>query len=67
MLYLNDNKIAFSTKIKFTKTGNYEIKIFFKKSIKDISFLFYDCVSLTSLNFSNFLSYNIKNMRSTLN
>ena len=53
-LYLNNEKINFSYKYKFEKEGKYSLKILFKRSIENISWTFYECSSLTSLNLSNF-------------
>ena len=48
-LYLNNKRINFSYKYKFEKEGKYSLKILFKRSIKNISFMFNKCSSLTLL------------------
>ena len=63
-LYLNNKRINFSYKYKFEKEGKYSLKILFKRSIKNISYMFQLCSSLTSLNLSNFNTNNVQNMRS---
>ena len=61
-LYLNNERINFSYKYKFEKEGKYSLKILFKRSIKNISYMFQLCSSLTSLNLSNFKTNNVQNM-----
>ena len=61
-LYLNNERINFSYKYKFEKEGKYSLKILFKRSIKNMSYMFNQCSSLTSLNLSNFNTNNVQNM-----
>ena len=61
-LYLNNEKINFSYKYKFEKEGKYSLKILFKITIKNISFIYNECSSLISLNLSNFNTNNVQNM-----
>ena len=61
-LYLNNKRINFSYKYKFEKEGKYSLKILFKRSIKNISYMLYECSSLTYLNLSNFNTNNVQNM-----
>ncbi len=61
-LYLNNERINFNYKYKFEKEGKYSLKILFKKSIKNISYMFNQCSSLTSLNLSNFNTNNVEDM-----
>ena len=61
-LYLNDKKISFSFKIKFTQTGKNVLKIVFKKPLTDINFMFYQCKTLKSIDLSNFNCSNVDNM-----
>ena len=42
-LYLNENKIDFCYKYKFTKEGKNTIKIIFKKPLININCMFYSC------------------------
>ena len=62
VLYFNDKKIKFSEKYKFLKKGKCEIKMRFIKSFINMSYMFSDCSSLTSLNLSNFNTNNVKDM-----
>ena len=61
-LFLNNKKIDFCLKYIFKKEGKYKLKIIFKKLLKNISFMFNNCSSLTSLNLSNFNTNNVTNM-----
>ena len=61
-LYLNNERINFSYKYKFEKEGKYSLKILFKKEIKNMSFVFFNCSSLISLNLSNFNTNNVQDM-----
>ena len=61
-LYLNNERINFSYKYKFEKEGKYSLKILFKRSIKNMSFMLYECSSLNSLNLSNFNTNKVNNM-----
>ena len=60
--YLNENKIDFCYKYKFTKEGKYSIKIIFKKPLKNINYMFYKCNKLFSIDLSNFNTKNLTNM-----
>jgi len=59
---LNDKKIDFCYKYTFITEGKYKLKIIFKKLLKNTSYMFYNCTSLTSLNLSNFDTDNVKDM-----
>ena len=61
-LYLNNKKINFDFNYLLSKTGEYTFKIIFKILLKDISGMFCDCSSLTSLDLSNFKTNNVQNM-----
>ena len=61
-LFLNNKKIDFCLKYIFKKEGKYKLKILFKKLLKNTSFMFNECSSLTSLNLSNFNTNNVKDM-----
>ena len=62
VLCLNDEKINFCEKYKFLKKGKYEIKMRFIKYFINMSWMFYNCSSLSSLNLSNFNNNNVNNM-----
>ena len=59
-IYVNDEKIDFCFEYKFPKIGKYTIKFMFKKPLTNINWIFYNCKSLISINFSNFNSNDIK-------
>ena len=61
-LYLNDKKIDFCYKYTFVDEGKYKLKIIFKKLLKNTSYMFAGCSSLTSLDLSNFNTNNVYNM-----
>ena len=61
-LFLNNKKIDFCLKYIFKKEGKYNLKILFKKLLKNTSFIFNGCSSLNSLNLSNFNTNNVNNM-----
>ena len=62
-LYINDEQQKkFSKYYKPDKEGNYEIKIIFKKKIKDCSFMFSDCDNIKKIDLSSFDSSDVINM-----
>ena len=61
-IFINDEKINFCFKYKFSKEGKYKIKFRFKRFILVTNYLFYNCSSLISLDLSNFLSNKVTNM-----
>ena len=65
--YLDGKKIDFVLKYKFPKEGTYTLKIVVKKNVENISYLFYECMELTYLDFSHFDSLNITDMNHMLN
>ncbi len=62
-LYLNNKKIDFCYKYNFVKEGKYIIKISFKQLLKNMNYMFFNCSSLYSIDFSNFNSSNVINMK----
>ena len=66
-LYLDNERINFSYKYKFEKEGKYSLKILFKRSIKNMSYMFNKCSSLISLNLSHFNTNNVLNMQGMIN
>ena len=61
-LYLDGKKINVCWKYKFEKKGEHKIKIISKQLLNDMSYMFSECSSLTSLNLSNFNTNNVKDM-----
>ena len=62
-LYINNfKKQQFSKYFKPDKEGNYEIKIIFKKKIKDCSFMFSGCDNIKKIDLSSFDSSEATNM-----
>ena len=62
-LYINDIKQQkFSKYFKPDKEGKFEIKIIFKKKIKDCSFMFSGCDNIKKIDLSSFDSSDVTNM-----
>ena len=61
---INEKIIKFSYTYKFEKEGKYQIKYLFKNYLTKTNHMFCQCNSLTNLNLSNFITQNVKNMRS---
>ena len=61
-IYINNNKINFEFKNIFSEKGINKINIKCNKNLQNMSAMFYNCYSLTSLNLSNFNTNNINNM-----
>ena len=61
-IIVNGRIIPFSYYYKFDKKGKYKIIYNFKDKIKKLDYMFYNCSSLTTINFSNFYNNNITNM-----
>ena len=59
-IYLNNKKI--DLEYKFKEIKEYKILIKFKRPLNNMSEMFYNCSSLTSLNLSNFNTNNVNNM-----
>ena len=69
-IYLNDKKIKIIKEDKkrkidysFNKAGKYPFTIVFKSNIEDMEKFFSECSNIISLDFSNFDSSNVVNMR----
>ena len=60
-MYVNNNKIN-DVKYNISKKGKYKLKIIVTKSLINMSQMFSDCSSLTSLNLSNFNTNNVEDM-----
>ena len=60
---INGKKIDFSYYHKFEKEGTYKIVFSFKKKLTKTNYLFYNCMKFISLDFSNFNTQNVDNMR----
>ena len=63
ILYINNKQYKFKKSFIPKKEGEYKIKLIFKNNIKDCSFMFAGCKNIININFSNFNSKNIINMR----
>ena len=63
-IYINYKKIDFEYYYTFKNKGKYIIKYKFKKLINACNFMFFDCVSLSSIDLSNFNAQNVTNMES---
>ena len=63
-LYINDKKVEFN--YKYQHKENKEIKVkfkFFKNNLNYMSYMFYDCSSLLSLDLSSFNTNEVTNMK----
>ena len=60
-IFINDKKID-SYYYKFTNKGKYKIKYVFKKLLYSTNHMFSDCMSLISLDLSNFNAKYVSNM-----
>ena len=67
ILYLNNKKVNFNFKYKFSQKGKYVIKIILNQLLKYMSCMFNKCSSLISLNLSNFNTINVNNMNGMFN
>jgi len=54
-------------KIKFNKIGNHTIYFISNEPIKNLSYLFYECLSLEEINLSSFNTNNVTNMSNMFN
>ena len=59
---INDKKIDFNYFYKFKTKGKYILKYSFKKNIKNVAYMFYECRFLTNIDLSNFNTENVTNM-----
>ena len=59
---INGQKIKFNYAHKFDKRGKYQIEYSFKKKLTKTNHMFYQCLRLKQLNFSNFNTENVTNM-----
>ena len=66
-IFINEEKIKFNYYYNFPNEGNYIIKYKFKNLLRFTSFMFYDCISLISLDLSNFKTQNVINMDNMFN
>ena len=62
-IYINDKKILFNFKYKSKENGEIKVKFIFNKLLTNIGYMFYQCVSLKSIDLSSFTSINVKDMR----
>ena len=63
-IHINNKKIKSNLQYIFPRKGEYKIKIEIKKLLNNMSDMFSDCSSLTSLNLSNFNTNNVEDMSS---
>ena len=61
-VFINKEKYEYQKYFKPTKEGKYEIKLKFKKNIKDCSYMFYYCKNIIEVDFSLFKTNEITNM-----
>ena len=58
----DENIKQFSYFYKYNKNGKFKLKCSFKKNIKNVSYMFYNCNYLTNIDLSNFNSQKVTNM-----
>jgi len=62
-LYINDKKIDFNYKYKFNDSKEIKVKFKFNKVLTNMSYMFYGCSSLKSINFSLFKTNKVNIMK----
>ena len=63
-LYVNDKKIDFNFKYKFKESKVIKVKFKFKKILANMSYIFFNCSSLKSIDLSSFNTNHVNNMSS---
>ena len=63
VIKVNNIVFPFSYFCKFKSPGKHTIEYSFKNYLTNTNYMFFDCVSLTNLDLSNFNTKNISNMR----
>ena len=66
-IFINGKKIQFSFTYKFEKEGIYEIKFNFTKKLTNASFMFYYCLTVISIDLSNFNASLVTDMTGMFN
>ena len=61
-IYINDKKIKFGIKYEIKRSKEIKAKFKFKKLLNNISYMFYECRSLKSIDLSSFNTTNVNNM-----
>ena len=61
-IQINRHKLNFSYFYTFKHVGKYAIKYIFKNNLTKLDFMFFECSSLTDLDFSNFNTDNVTNI-----
>ena len=61
-IYINGEKVKFNYKYKVNPAKEIKVKYKIKKNLVNISYMFYRCYSLESIDFSSFNSNNVTNM-----
>ena len=61
-LYINDKKIKFNYKYKFNDSNEIKVRFKFNKTLKNMSYMFYECSHLKSIKFFSFNTNEVNNM-----
>ena len=61
-IFINGEKIKFDFKYNNNESGEIKVKFKFNKKLADMSFIFYNCSSLKSIDLSSFDTNNVTNM-----
>ena len=62
IVYLNNKRITNNNNYVVSEIEPFTLKVIFKDSLVDMSYMFYNCSSLISLNLLNFNTNNVKDM-----
>ena len=63
-LYINDKEYKYQKFFSFSKIGTYKIKLVININLTDISFMFFNCDTITEIDLSKFCTKNIFDMNS---
>jgi len=61
-LYINEKKVKFNYKYKDRENKEIKVKFKFKKTVNNMSHMFYDCSSIVSIDLSSFNTNKVTNM-----
>ena len=64
---IDGESIPFCYLYKFSKSGKYHIKYSFSIQLTNMSYMFYECSSLTNIDLSNFNTQNVTNLGNMFN
>ena len=62
-LYVNDKKVKFDFKLQLNDSKEVKVKFKFKTKLTNITYMFFKCICLKSIDLSSFNTTNVNNMR----